>query len=445
MKRIDYSQEEGWIGVIYCLSIDMIKSTEAAIKRTIQEQNKFNKYLVKQIVPHIRKLSLDDAIIQFTGDGWLVMTSKERKIPAICCLATIMAHKFQEEMANYTGLSKKSISPLRIAIDSGIDMCVSLPDHSKHWVGDSARKSVRAAGCCRTNEVIVDYNVLRTVVRDFDFEAINLLDRKNEGLCKKMEEDLDIHTLKDIKPEIREDLEYPDWFIYTMYTIGRTEEAIRLSEHATDMFVDLAKRVNIDKKLLVKKWNHLIESIPDYNTSVRFANQIKESDLLPTTRTYNLLIDKSADYNTGRYWLREMEKNNNIPNAHTYNLLITKSSSYYNARSLLDELLEKHIKPNTSIYSNLISMAPSYQEGKELLNNMANNNIHPNLNIYYTILDKAPDYKEAKNITIEMEKQGIPPNIMTYSLLRSMITNFDEAKVLMDEMEKRKIPSDLVF
>lgn len=81
-------------------------------------------------------------MLKFTGDGWLIMTSEEERVPALCCLATIMAERFKEDMATRTHLKGDRIPALRMAICSGRDIRVELPDGRTDWVGDSARSTV---------------------------------------------------------------------------------------------------------------------------------------------------------------------------------------------------------------------------------------------------------------------------------------------------------------
>ncbi|MCD5417690.1 hypothetical protein LR021_05010 [Candidatus Bipolaricaulota bacterium] len=163
----EYSPEEHSVGFVFCLSIDLIGSTEAGLKLTTQRLDSFNISLVNQIRPHLEKLGLTDALIKFTGDGWLVMTEKPKKVSALCCLATIMATRFQDEMSQKTGIVKDKIPSLRLGICSGRDIRVELPDGRKDWVGHSARRATRASGCCLPNEILINASVYDGAFRNF--------------------------------------------------------------------------------------------------------------------------------------------------------------------------------------------------------------------------------------------------------------------------------------
>lgn len=133
--------------LVYCLCMDLIGSTEVGLELTTAQLDRFNLSLVEQIKPHLENLGLDDALLKFTGDGWLLMTKAEEdeEVRALCCLATIMAKRFQDEMSEKTGMSLDFIPPLRLSICSGRDIRVDLPNGRKDWAGDSARVATRAS------------------------------------------------------------------------------------------------------------------------------------------------------------------------------------------------------------------------------------------------------------------------------------------------------------
>ena len=72
---------------VYCLSIDLIGSTNSGLKFATSVLDNFNKSLVQQIKPHLEKLGLIHVLLKFTGDGWLLMTENCDDVPALCCLS----------------------------------------------------------------------------------------------------------------------------------------------------------------------------------------------------------------------------------------------------------------------------------------------------------------------------------------------------------------------
>lgn len=441
----DHSKDEGWVGIVYCLCIDMILSTEAALKRSIQEQNRFNNYLVRQITPHLKKLGLDKSIFQFTGDGWLVYTENANKLPALACFATIMANNFQEEMAAYTGFPKEQISPLRLAICPGLDMCVTLPDGSKHWVGDSARRAVRASGCCYINEVLIDDSVLNEISGDFYCMNIEVPDRQEESLCKKMEEALNLFTIEEFKPVIREDFEHPEWYIYTLTQLGRIKEAIDLTKASGSLLYKKMEELEYIPEKCLNKWNQLIINAPDYETALFLVALMEESNINYDVTTINSLIELSPDYNTAVEWFEKMIKNGIEGNLSTYNLLIEKTPECENGIVLLKEMDEKGIEADQKTFDCLILKSHDIDKTKFLLDEISKRKIPPNFEIFIHLLENTSDYEHAQFFLEDMEKKGIPANVVTYSLLVKKVTDYEEITRLMDELEKRGIPSDIVF
>ena len=183
------------VSLVYCLIIDLIKSTEAGLELSTAMLDRFNLSLVDQIKPHLLGLGLADVLTKFTGDGWLLMTEDVGKVPALCCLAIIMSNRFKVEISENTGLALDRIPSLRLAVCSGRDMAVQTPDGRIDWVGDSARRAVRATGCCLPNEILIDVPVRYNVFRDFNLTSIapEELNSRNQG--KLLEEIFPLYVL----------------------------------------------------------------------------------------------------------------------------------------------------------------------------------------------------------------------------------------------------------
>jgi len=57
---------------VICLYLDMIGSTKTTINFPTEKLDRFNRALVGQLAPHLKKLELDKELLKFTGDGWLL-------------------------------------------------------------------------------------------------------------------------------------------------------------------------------------------------------------------------------------------------------------------------------------------------------------------------------------------------------------------------------------
>ena len=302
-KRV---QPEGHL--VYCECIDMIGSTKMGFNLSTRQLDRFNLSLIEQIKPHLEKLDLTDTILKFTGDGWLVMSKGEKSVPALCCLATIMAYGFQDEMSLKTSIYRNAIPSLRVSICSGRDICVELPDGRKDWVGDSARRAVRAAQWCEPNVIVIDEPVRYCIWRDFGIKNLNQKKDSCEQVVKH-EEDFSLHVLGELKVEAIAGSEVPGCFVYTLDTIGRTKEAKTVAQEASEHLKTKTKK-NLEKEqreAILRSWNRLLASISDYLFVLEIFKKIQSTGLVPNVVTYNTLIGKSTDYEEAKGGLAIMQ------------------------------------------------------------------------------------------------------------------------------------------
>jgi hypothetical protein len=192
---------QGRRGLMCCLSIDLIGSTSAGKEMPRSVLDRFNEAVIRQIQPHLRALGLQGEDIKFVGDGWLlwVDATDTLKVRAACCLARIMAVKFQAEMAQATGIAVDKIPPLRQTLCCGEDLPVYLDRLRREWLGDSARRAVRASGWCAPNEVLIDEPVRYIVFRDFVVTDADLANRPLERRPKREEEKIPLHVLWNLR------------------------------------------------------------------------------------------------------------------------------------------------------------------------------------------------------------------------------------------------------
>jgi tetratricopeptide (TPR) repeat protein/class 3 adenylate cyclase len=416
---------------VFCLSIDMIGSTKAGLKFTTKQRDRFNIQVVNQIRPHLEKLGLTQSLVKFTGDGWLVMTDEPDELLALCCLATIMAHRFKEEISEGTGISTDRIPSLRLAIHSGRDIRVELPDGRKDWVGDSVRRAVMASAICYPNEILISESVRGITTLEFHVESVNIKERPKP---LKWEEDIEpLVTLGGLKHWAAEGLETHECFVYMLNVIGKEKEAKAL--------VDTMEREGIPPN--VSTYNTLIYKAPDYKEATKWVYKMREAGIPPNVSTYNTLIYKAPDYKEATKWVYKMREAGIPPDIVTYSELVDKASGYDEARALVDTMREEGIQPNIFTYSALIKKAPDYDEAMALVDAMREESIQPNIFTYNTLIKKAPEYNEAMALMDTMREEGVQPDVFTYSELVDKALDYDEAMALVDAMREEGIQPDI--
>jgi len=395
--------------MVYCVCIDMIGSTKMGLELSTRKLDRFNQALVEQIKPHLESLELTNILIKFTGDGWLLMTDNGNKVPSICCLATIMVNRFKDDMSERTGIGTDNIPELRIAICSGRDIRVEIPDGRNDWVGDSARRAVRASKCCLQNEILIDEPVRYIVFRDFDIKAMDERRWSANKKPEKTEEKFPLRVLGELKLKEAAYSEAPEYFVYTLDVIGKAKKAKKVVKKVSERLKDEARKTGIDeeeRQRILRSWNRLMSSINDYSMVLKILKSIRDSGLNPNAFTYNMLINKAPDYDITRDWVDAMLKDGIKPNVVTYNTLIKRSPDYETAKVWLDAMNKDGIENNIITYTTLISKATDYDAAKGWLDAMRKDGIEPNVVTYNTLIDKAPDYDAAKGWLDAMNKDG---------------------------------------
>ena len=398
---------------VYCLSIDLIGSTAFGLELPTTQNDRFNTSLVKQIKPHLEKLELNEALIKFTGDGWLVMTHDVRKIHALCHLAIVMAYNFREEISKLTGIQKNHIPSLRLAICSGRDIPVELPDNRKDWVGDSARRATRSSGYCFPNEILIDIPIYNHIMRDFFVEPLNLKQRPLKYRPKRMEEHTELCTLGELK-----------------------------TNDGSEIYEIINRKKNLQRK--VQSWNDLIAHLPDYSSALKMFETLEYSELSPDVITYNALINKAPDYNEGKIWVGKMITEGIQPNVVTYNTLINKAPDYNEGKIWVDKMMTEEIQLDIITYNTLIKNAPDYDEAMIWIDMMEAKDTLPNVVTYSMLINKAPDYNEGKIWVDKMAANGCPPNFVTYNTLVKKAPDYDEGKIWVDKMITEGIQPDII-
>ena len=438
-----HREEDRMVRLIYCLSMDLIASTEAGLRMITRKLDSFNLSLVEQISPHIEKLELTDSLVKFTGDGWLLMTDDPDNVPALCCLATIMANRFQDEMSKRTGIAMDSIPSLRISICAGRDIRVKLPDGRTDSVGDSARRAVRASGYCQPNEILIDETVRYFVFRDFDVSPIDAEQRPLECQPKKTEEAFTLYVLGDLKPEVVAESEAPGYFVYTLDAIGKGDEAAVVAQQGEVRLIDAATRLGTSKQEVIpgilRSWNRLISSIRDYSTALEMLKNGMSVGFSPDVVTYNTLISKAPDYEAAKSWVDKMEQENIQPDSITYNTLISKADNYDTAKSWIMIMRQNGIIPDVTTYDTIIAKSPDYESGKAWIETMWLEDLQPDATTYNTLIEKASDYQMAKLGLEMMQQEGITPNVNTYNILILKTNDYEVAKKCVDKMRQGSI------
>lgn len=128
--------------------MDLVGSTKIGLDMNEIQFRRYNKAIVEHIWPYLKRFDLEASSLKFTGDGWLLFNPDLDRARAVVALAKTLSATFQREVATKLGVQEEEVPALRLAICTGEDEQVEFGDKQKDWVGDSARRATRAAGCC---------------------------------------------------------------------------------------------------------------------------------------------------------------------------------------------------------------------------------------------------------------------------------------------------------
>jgi tetratricopeptide (TPR) repeat protein len=429
---------------VYCLCIDLIGATKFGFELNTRQQDQFNNSLVEQLKPHLESVGLTKTLIKFTGDGWLIMVDKVQQVAPLCCLAIIMASRFQSEISSMTEISNERIPALRLAIGFGRDVKVKLPNGHTDWVGDSARRAVRTSGFCLPNEILISESIKATIFRDFETLIIDVDSRPIENRPKRSEESFALYKLGSIKEAAAIDSEAPEHFVNTLSIIGRQGEAENFAAQVSQRLEMEALKPRTDKEILLVKWNRLMASRLDYSTALEIFSNIRDARLNPNIYTYNTLLGKAPDYKIAVQIMEQMRKDDIQPNVITYNTLINLAPDYAEASRLMEQMRKDDIQPDVITYNTLINLALTHDEAVRLMEQMRKDDIQPDVITYSTLINLAPDYAEASRLMEQMRKDDIQPDVITYSTLINLAPDYAEASQMMEQMRKDDIQPNVI-
>ncbi len=424
-----------------CLCIDLIGSTTGGLTLTSRQLDRLNAALVEQIAPHLEQLGLKDVLSKFTGDGWLLLAHGPDRdaIASLCCLATIMAHRFAAEMADRSRLAADRIPRLRLALGAGFDLLVTLPNGQADYVGDSARRAVRALGyrdeSCDPAEILVCDVIRQAVMRDFVISQDDVT--KTRPKPEKVEEVFPLYVLGELRPEAAADFDAPDYYAYTLAAIGKAAEATQVLEQAAEETAAQCEPelATAQAATLVRRWNQVIAGATDYATAVSTFNDMRSSGSLPDMASYAALIHKTPDFGTACALLETMQKAGLEPTAAMYNAAMARAKTYGQGWCLLERMSDAGLEPNAATYNVLISKAESYEQAESLLQQMQDEELEPNAATYNTLISRAGSFAQSERWLQQMQDVGLEPNAATYSMLVSRAESYQQAERWMQQMQ----------
>jgi hypothetical protein len=324
---------------VVCLSIDMVRSVDATLVMSNIQRDRFNLAFVKQITPYLDQLRLLDAVIKFTGDGWLIMKQGDRECArAMLVLAKVMAHRLADDLRNAMGdLAAEEIPGLRQAICSAYDLEVTVPGDRIDYVGDSARLAVRSASFCPVNQVIVD-EAIRLMLR-LDFEVEQIDTSVLPVGAKRFEEDIRLYRMGDLKENALKHSEHVPQYVALLNLTGKLQAADQLVRaqiapvRGASPAAALAPTDRIDSSISASSsdldhekrrgFRELLR-VADPNQAKQVVQAMRVAGYEPDTVAFNQHIRQASTDEEALAWLRAMEELKIEADRYTFHTLMNR-------------------------------------------------------------------------------------------------------------------------
>lgn len=427
--------------LVYTLSIDLIESTLEGIAMTQRELDRFNRALVAQIEPHLDALGFEDLLAKFTGDGWLLMSPELHDAERLCALAAIMKISFHRDIEERTGLSRSRIPDLRMALCSGRDIRIHLWHGSFDWVGDSARRAARSAQFAYPNEVLIDASVNSLVMRDFVTSQIDPGVRPTAP--KRLEEDIPLWALGELRIEAAEDWETAAAYVYALGQVGRTEDAAAASLRAADRLESEGLLTNPEPGSTIGRWNRLISTAPTYEAVLDLWRRLEECGARPNLVTLNTLIERSPSHDEIERWTDTLTERGIRLDATTYRLMIGRAPDFDAALKVLSEMDSAGVEPDAEILEALVARAPTYRAAVRLVRMMLTRDVRPTVEIFRRLIAKAPGYDVAIGVLDLMDQWRVAPDVSIFNRLVQRAPSYDDAVSWLETMAGRSVMPDI--
>ena len=392
-----------------CLAMDLKGSTASGLKLSTRKLDRFNLALVNQLSPYLRSVQLDHALVKFTGDGWLVMSDEQEDAPRLCCLAMIMARRFAKDMALETGFSADNVPAMRLALCWGRDLPVTLHGGQRDFVGGSVRHAVRACQLCEDNEILIDETVRTWITHDFVTIRCDSDARLEKHPNAKMEEELVLHTLEELKLESADDRDAPICYVNALAIIGRPTEADHLADLISDHLVSEAATSELGADDLRHRFNELLGSTLDHDRAREVFADLKRAGLKPDVETYNALIEKADDFTSTSRWLHAMAEDNVRPDLSTFNIAIQKAKTEEEVDQRLLEMSKSAILPDVETLKLAIARAPSYDTALRWFESMVRLGARMDKDAYEGLIAKSPNFETARSWLEQMMEMDLEP------------------------------------
>lgn len=393
-----------------CLAIDLKESTASGLALSSRKLDRFNLALINQLEPHLEAVQLDEALVKFTGDGWLVMSDEQEDAPALCCLALLVASRFRGDIAGEVGIAAQNVPALRLALCWGRDLHVTLRNGQRDFVGNSVRRAVRAGQLSRDDEVLIDDTVRTWVAQDFRTVPVDVEARLRENPGAKWEESLVLHVLEELRTEAANDPDAPVCYVNTLAVSGRRIEAGSLVERISDRLVQESLGADTSQDEILANFNDLLKTDVDYATANFVLSDLIKAGLRPDRDTYHRLIQKSRTPDTESQWLWRMALEGIDANEETFEILVARAPNEEVLQQRVEQMIDSGVRASQATIDRIIDQAPDQKTAAQWFDRLRQAGLGPGRGAFESLVHKSESFSAARYWIEQMLDAGYEPS-----------------------------------
>lgn len=481
---------------VSCLCIDVIGSTAAGLAMDGWLRKRYFQAVAEQLRPYLEAFELCDAIVKFTGDGWMIMQPGEKALRQLAALGKTLGRRFQRDIAQQLGKRAPLLPGIRASLFTGFDVAIAVPlgcsDSTRRldWMGDSARLAQRYNVCCEENGLLADYVAFRALGLEFAFKLIALDALPSERQPKRQEEDIACYSVGDLNPDLAERIQGELAQVYKYYATylnltGEIAQADQLAQSIhTAVQSDIALQhdrpaastaterkelrktlVNLlavtqpgetreavltslertGNKLHTGTYNSLLSGAGSYEAAVEWYKTMLSKEVPPDAFTFNTLVRVAPDFDAAIGWYKEMLSRGVAPDAFTFNTLLSRAPDYQTAVTWYQAMGRQGVEPDTFTLSILVHRSPDYVTVLGWYDVICALRLELDAVALNTLIHRSPDYGTAETWYVTMRQRGITPDVVTFGTLANRAPGYATAAYWYREMVAQDVKPNVVM
>jgi tetratricopeptide (TPR) repeat protein len=462
-----------------------MRATEPEALHALQRKVCFNTILAEFISSYLRPLWLDESLVKYADDTWMLVSGSRNDVSGFCCLAKLLSEKFKDELAAATGILTEKVPDIEISVSGSHGRRIDLPGGRREWVGEKSSFIAHHWNLVGVDDkvvkVLIDEAVRDVVAGKFEIETLGQpagLESEGNG-NDAGDETVDYNATVGADEPVAgsasagrnapayvlgavsgdatgSNTDDAERYVYLKSLIGAMQPAemfdtaLLLIKSYKSHDVDGAKDT---LSTIGRRFGTLMSACGEYEIALKLLDEMKELAIMPDADiiadTFVPLIKLAPDYNealalTER--LKEEKTDYDSYDSAILTALTAKASDYVTARSWLDTAHKFGTIPGVEAYNRCINKAPDVVQANAVYDEMLLFDVLPNVDTYNALVAKSTDVEQAKLLLTKMLEEDLLPNLFIYNRVIAKCGDYDTALAIFEEVLSMDIkPNAITF